>query len=287
MKFPTVFINHGGGPLPLMGRQPDLVKNMQHVVQHLLPETPPSAIVVLSAHFEADPVTITSSKNPSLYFDYYGFPNETYAYEYPAPGDPDLAQHIQNLLGERDIGSILDEKRGWDHGVFVPLMLMYPSANIPVIQVSLDASLDATKNIEIGKALTTLRDDNILILGSGYTFHNMEALFNPSPNTIHASRDFNQWLKSVILLPDQSKDETPVKERLPGLHHQRMKELQHWEKAPGARISHPREEHLLPLFMVAAAAGETATPKLIYDTTLISNDDSGLTEHAVTGYLFE
>ncbi|KAL3914569.1 MAG: hypothetical protein SGILL_006052 [Bacillariaceae sp.] len=282
MKFPTVFVNHGGGPLPLIGRQPDLVKNMQHVVKNLLPKTPPSAIVVLSAHWDdSDRVSITSSKNPSLYFDYYGFPNETYAYEYPAQGDPDLAHRIHNLLEDQGIESLLDEKRGWDHGVFVPLMLMYPAANIPVVQVSLDSSLDAKKNIDIGKALAPLRNDNVLILGSGYTFHNMAAFFNPSPNTINASRDFNKWLKSTILVPDGSQDDPRT------LYSQRLKELQNWEKAPGARTSHPREEHLLPLFMVAAAAGEIATPKLIYDTTAVANDGAGLSEHAVTGYLFE
>ena len=281
MKYPAVFINHGGGPLPLMGRQPDLVKNMKHVVKNLLPKTPPSAIVVLSAHWESEPVTITSAAKPSLLFDYSGFPNETYAYEYPAPGDPALAQQIQNFLEQQGIESLLDDERGLDHGVFVPLMLMYPAANIPVVQVSLDASLDASKNMDVGKALEPLRDDNILIMGSGYTFHNMEAFFNPSKATVNGSRDFNQWLKSVILPPEETKEDTA------SLYEQRMRELRSWDKAPGARISHPREEHLLPLFMVAAAAGESTTPKLIYDTTASFDQAVGQSDHAVTGYLFD
>lgn len=288
MKYPTVFVNHGGGPMPLMGRQPDLVANMQLIVKKLLPRTPPSALVVLSAHWESDPVSITSSPKPPLLFDYYGFPNETYAYEYPAPGDPALAQQIQDLLEQRGVESLLDNQRGLDHGVFIPLMLMYPAAKIPVVQISLDASLDAAKNIEIGKALAPLRDDNVLILGSGYTFHNMEAFFNPSKATINGSREFNRWLKSVILPPtDAEIADTSTTKHTAELYEQRMKELQFWDKAPGARISHPREEHLLPLFMVAAAAGETATPKLIYDTAVVSNKDPGLSKHAVTGYMFE
>ncbi|KAL3936557.1 MAG: hypothetical protein SGARI_002506 [Bacillariaceae sp.] len=154
---------------------------------------------------------------------------------------------------------------------------MYPAANIPVVQVSLHASLNSAQNMAIGKALAPLRDDNILILGSGYTFHNMEAFFNPSKETVNGSKDFNVWLKSVILPPDDSKGDAT------SLYKQRMKELQNWDKAPGARISHPREEHLLPLFMVAAAAGENATPQLIYDTTVAFDQAVGQSDHAVTG----
>ncbi len=284
MKYPTVFINHGGGPLPLMGRQPNLFKNMQQVATSILPEKPPSAIVVLSAHWESDPISITSSPNPSLYFDYHGFPRETYDYVYPVPGDPELAKRIQTLLAGRGLASRLDEQRGLDHGVFVPLMIMYPSASIPVVQVSLHASLDAQKNIDLGSALAPLRDDDILIIGSGYTFHNMNAFFNPSPKSVSGSRDFNVWLKSVIMMPDEL--DNPTEEQLAKQYERRMEKLRNWEQAPGARISHPREEHLLPLFMVAAAGGELSTPQLIYDTTTDFNGTSGSTEHAVTGYMF-
>jgi 4,5-DOPA dioxygenase extradiol len=293
MKFPAVFINHGGGPMPLMGRQPALVKNMQEVVTKHLPEAPPSAIVVLSAHWEADPIAITSSSNPSMYYDYHGFPRETYEYEYPAPGSPTLARRIQDLLTKQGLECRLDDTRGYDHGVFVPLMVMYPEATIPVVQVSLHKSLDAKTNIDIGKALAPLRDDNILILGSGYSFHNMEAFFHPSAQTVQAARDFNSWLKETILLPsedacaaeemkkDASSDDVLFKQA----YAKRMQSLQDWAKAPGGRLSHPREEHLLPLLMVAAAGGEMSVPTLVYDTTEVVNESSGL-DHAVTGYLF-
>jgi 4,5-DOPA dioxygenase extradiol len=132
MKFPSLFVNHGGGPLPLLGRQPELVKHMKEIVADHLPKVPPKAIVVLSAHWESDPIKITSSPQPSMLYDYYGFPPETYEYKYPAPGSPELARKIQNLLEERGLRSELDECRGFDHGVFVPLMIMFPEVRMLV-----------------------------------------------------------------------------------------------------------------------------------------------------------
>jgi 4,5-DOPA dioxygenase extradiol len=313
MKYPTIFINHGGGPLPLLGRQPDLVEGMKNAVQKYLPKDPssqPSAIVVISAHWESDPISITASSNPSLYYDYYGFPPESYEYKYPAPGSPELAQKIHDLLSNAGIESQLDYKRGFDHGVFVPLMIMYPQAQIPVVQVSLHPSLDAKTHIDIGRALSPLRnsnnDDDILILGSGYTFHNMNAFFNPSPTSIKASNDFNNWLKTTILGNDDDgngnndSEKAASNKKLSSFSStsSMLDELTVWDKkAPGARIAHPREEHLLPLFVVAAAAaggsggdddGSTKST-LIYDTTsatVCDADSEMLTQHAVTGYVF-
>lgn len=284
-------MNHGGGPLPLLGRQPDLVQGMQDAVRRYLPSTtPPSAIVVLSAHWETDPISITSSPKPPLYYDYYGFPAESYKYKYPAPGSPTLASRIHNLLSAADISSQLDDQRGLDHGVFVPLMIMYPNANIPVVQLSLHPSLDAQAHIDVGKALQPLRNDNILILGSGYTFHNMEAFFNPSQATIQASDDFNSWLKSTIL--SSSIVGSDDDDKTFSAFQRRLDKLSKWDDAPGARTAHPREEHLLPLLMVVAAAGDDAKATLIYDTTTnsssrASNDAQEVSQHAVTGYIFE
>lgn len=267
MRYPTLFVNHGGGPLPLLGRQPELVKHMKETVQKWLPTKRPSAIVVLSAHWESNPVKITSSANPSMLYDYYGFPPETYEYKYPAPGNPALASQIRGLLEKRGIASELDAKRGFDHGVFIPLMLMYPDADIPVVAVSLDASLSAQGNMDIGSALEPLRDQGVLILGSGYTFHNMQAFFHPSPQTHQQSSRFNTWLQETIL----SSSTATVGQALP--------KLAEWDAvAPDARHCHPREEHLLPLFMTAAAAGANAKPKLIWSDT---------NEHAVSSFLFE
>ena len=126
MRYPSVFVNHGGGPMPLLGKQPDIVRHFQDVQQKFLPKEPPQAIVVVSAHYESNPIRITSSAKPSMLYDYSGFPPQAYQVQYPAPGSPDLAKRIQSLLTNKGIASELDEKRGFDHGVFIPLKLMYP-----------------------------------------------------------------------------------------------------------------------------------------------------------------
>ena len=188
--------------MPLLGRQPSIANHIQSVRKLYLPkETLPKLIVIISAHWEADPVRISSSPNPHTDFDYHGFPPESYEYSYPAPGSPAFAKKIQNLLDKAGIPNRLDEKRGFDHGVFIPLMLLYPEANIPVVCVSIHGSLDAKANIELGRALAPLIDENgddggVLILGSGYTFHNMQAFFHPSNATYKASVQFNEWLRS-------------------------------------------------------------------------------------------
>ena len=268
MRYPTIFVNHGGGPLPLLGRQPEIVKHFQETVQKWLPAQKPTAIVVFSAHWESSPVRITSASKPSMYFDYYGFPPESYEYTYPTQGHPQLAQKIQDLLANDGIASKLDADRGYDHGVFIPLMMMYPKADIPVVAVSLDASLSAESNIAVGKALSPLRDEGILILGSGYTFHNMQAFFNPSKYTKDQSHIFNSWLQETLKA-------ATVGQALPA--------LAKWEEAPGARVCHPREEHLLPLLMTAAAAGSDAHPKMIWSNT--NDRKCGLSMREVACYL--
>lgn len=274
MRLPALFINHGGGPMPLMGKQPELVRHMKEAVKQYLPrgEEKPKAIVVLSAHWESDPIQITNytttPQPPPLLFDYSGFPAETYNYSYPAPGSPELSQKIQKLLQATGIECQLEHQRGFDHGVFVPLLVMFPNADIPVVSVSLHASLNADRNMQIGQALSPLRDDGVLILGSGYTFHNMTAMLHPDSASQQASRAFNAWLKETLTKTSPAEEERIMKEL-----------LQNWEQAPGARMCHPRAEHLLPLFMVAAAAN-FAPGHLIYD------EQEELTGHQVTGYVF-
>jgi len=124
MRYPAVFVNHGGGPLPLLGRQPALFDHMKEVRSKWLPKNDPDAIIVLSAHWQSNPIKITSSAHPSMIYDYSGFPAETYEYKYPAPGSPDLAHRIKELLDLQGLESELDDQRGFDHGVFVPLMIM-------------------------------------------------------------------------------------------------------------------------------------------------------------------
>ena len=258
-RYPAVFVNHGGGPLPLLGQDPGIASHLGDVRKTWLPKEPPSSIVVFSAHWESDPIKITSSIKPSLYFDYYGFPKEAYDIKYPVPGSPTVANKIHTLLTQAGIPCEKTDDRGLDHGVFVPLLLMYPEAEIPVVQVSLHSDLSPKSNFELGEALRSLRQENVLFVGSGYTFHNMRAFFNPSEDIRQASIGFNNWLKQAVLGDS------------------RRKELSAWKQAPHAQICHPREEHLVPLFVIAGLAGDEASVKLIYDT-----DDT----FAVSSYMF-
>jgi aromatic ring-opening dioxygenase catalytic subunit (LigB family) len=186
-----------------------------------------------------------SSSHPPLLFDYYGFPPHTYELEWPAPGAPDLAKRIGTLLSAAGIESATETKRGFDHGVFVPLKVAYPDANVPTVQLSLQAGLDPKAHLAIGRALAPLREEGVLIIGSGLSFHNMGALKNGRGGP--ASKAFDGWLSSIV---EQSAE-------------RRDAELAAWSMAPSARESHPREEHLLPL-MVAAGAAENDRGKSVF-----------------------
>jgi aromatic ring-opening dioxygenase catalytic subunit (LigB family) len=230
----ALFISHGGGPLPLLGDpgHKELVDVFKSVVAQL---AKPSAIIVISAHWEADKPTITAGSNPPLIYDYSGFPEASYEIEYPAPGEPSLARKIFNALQENDIEAMLDEQRGFDHGLFVPLKIMYPQANIPCVQVSLIDSLNAADHIKLGNALRGLPVNNVLVLGSGFSFHNMKAFFSePSSEQQSLNNAFENWL--IETCSGDGLDEQ-----------EREKRLIHRESAPGARYCQPREEHLLPL----------------------------------------
>jgi aromatic ring-opening dioxygenase catalytic subunit (LigB family) len=214
--------------------------------------TKPGAIIVISAHWEEPVIAITAAASPPLLFDYHGFPAETYEYQYPAPGSPKLAERVEGLLQGAGIDSRLDHQRGFDHGMFVPLMMMYPEADIPCIQLSLAASLDAAEHLRIGQALATLKDENLLILGSGFSFHNMQALMNKNDDSIdQCNQEFETWLAQTC--SDQSLSEQERETRLVG-----------WELAPHARYCHPREEHLLPL-QVCYGVGQSAATTVFQD----------------------
>jgi aromatic ring-opening dioxygenase catalytic subunit (LigB family) len=172
-----------------------------------------------------------------MLFDYYGFPPETYKLSYPAPGSPALAARARNLLSAAKIESSTDDKRGFDHGVFVPQLIIDPKAEIPVVMLSLRNDLDPAGHIAIGKALAPLRDEGVLIIGSGSSYHNLRQFFSGDGR---ASIPFDDWLAETAMQPDAA---------------QRNARLVAWEKAPNARACHPREEHLIPL-MVAAGAAE-------------------------------
>lgn len=242
---PVLFLSHGGGPMPLLGDAShyQLIQFTQKITT-TFPK--PDAILVISAHWEEDKPTITSAVSPPLIYDYNGFPRESYEIKYPAPGAPALASKVLNLLKNAGMDTELDDQRGFDHGVFVPLKLMYPQADIPCVQLSLVNNLQPRQHIQIGKALADLRQENVLIIGSGFTFHNMRAFFSPATKESQTMNTaFEQWLIDTC----SGNQYTEA---------QREQRLINWDSALAARYCHPREEHLLPLLVcygvVSAAA---------------------------------
>lgn len=245
---PVLFVPHGGGPMPLLGEpgHRELTAFLRSASE-LLPR--PKAIVVVTAHWEEKVVTISSKANPGMLYDYHGFPPESYKFTYPASGNPELARSIAELLNGKGIAAQLDSERDYDHGTFVPLMLMYPNADIPVIQISLMSSLDPAQHIAVGRALALLREQGVLILGSGMSFHNMRAFFNANPANQQRSETFDEWLTQTLTSDVFDRDECDAR-------------MISWQSAPEARFCHPREEHLLPLHLcygAGSSAGAKAT----------------------------
>jgi 4,5-DOPA dioxygenase extradiol len=253
MKAQVIYFSHGGGPLPLLGdaSHQAMVTFMRGLPGRL---RKPEAIIVISAHWEEHIATLSGSSTPALFYDYYGFPEEAYEISYPVPGCPSLAERIAKLLNQKQIPAGVDSHRGFDHGLFIPLKLMYPEADIPAIQLSLLRGLDPTRHLSLGKALRELLTDNILVIGSGFSFHNMPAFAwdgSSVPDT--ANDDFQNWLIEVCT------GAMPYAER-----EQRLRE---WEKAPSARYCHPREEHLLPLHVCVGMVDEPGS--LIFDDYIL------------------
>jgi aromatic ring-opening dioxygenase catalytic subunit (LigB family) len=195
----------------------------------------PKAVLVISGHWEMPQPTVNVAERPKLLFDYYGFPEHTYRLKYPVPGAPDLEPRVRSLLAEAGFELGTESKRGLDHGVFVPFLLIYPRADVPIMQLSLQQSLDPALHLAIGRALAPLRDRGILIVGSGMSYHNLAAMFSGRGGEAAAS--FDAWLGEAVQDP-QTRDA----------------KLAAWRTAPGGRESHPREEHLIPLMIAAGAA---------------------------------
>jgi 4,5-DOPA dioxygenase extradiol len=239
---PTVlYLSHGAGPMPLLGDDghKEMIENLKSIAAKI---AKPSAIILVSAHWEEVSPTITHGANPSLIYDYYGFPKQAYEIQYPASGDPNLAFMVFSRLSDKGIESILDDKRGFDHGLFVPLKIMYPQADVPCVQLSLVKGLNPGVHIKIGEALSGLEYENLLVIGSGFSFHNMKAFFAPSTTeTQSMNESFEQWLIETCSNPKIDEIE-------------RTNRLVNWQNAPAARYCHPREEHLLPLHVCYGVA---------------------------------
>ncbi|GAA6133635.1 class III extradiol ring-cleavage dioxygenase [Oceaniserpentilla sp. 4NH20-0058] len=234
VKARTVFLSHGGGPMPLLGDpgHKQLITGLKSLPDKLIT---PKAIVVFSAHWEGETVEITAHDTPQLIYDYYGFPPEAYEIDYPIKGQSSLANSIAKHLNHHAITTHLNNNRGFDHGVFVPLKVMYPQGDIPCVQVSLLNNLDPHVHINIGKALQPLLQQDILFIGSGFSFHNLPDFFQtPTHKSKQANLAFENWLTDTCCNAHLNES-------------QRESQLINWEQAPHARYCHPREEHLLPL----------------------------------------
>lgn len=244
-----LYLSHGGGPLPILGDESHKAM-IDFMLKLSVQLKKPDAILVISAHWEERTATLLGSPKPPMLYDYYGFPEEAYEIIYPAPGNPDLANRIARLFERNRIPAAINWDRGFDHGLFIPLKLMYPKADIPSLQLSLLRGLNPAAHINLGKALRELTTENILVIGSGFSFHNMAAFFGNSRTESDSRNDaFQEWLIEVCTGP--------------GKQEEREDWLVHWESAPNARYCHPREEHLLPLHVCLGMAGKAG--KLIYD----------------------
>lgn len=248
-RFPVYFIPHGGGPWPFMefpkneqGKGPwdDLGQFLRGLDKEI--GRRPKAVLVISGHWENEPVpTVSTAQQPSMLFDYYNFPPHTYELSYPAPGSLDLASRARQLLREAGIDSAEDASRGYDHGVFIPFMLIYPQADVPITMLSLKNTLDFESHVAIGKALEPLRDEDVLIIASGMTYHNMPMFRRADPDHVLEAERFDEWLATAIEEP-----EIAVREE----------RLASWQENPDARACHvPDHDHLVPLFVAAGAAG--------------------------------
>jgi 4,5-DOPA dioxygenase extradiol len=248
-----VYFSHGGGPLPILG-DPGHQAMIEFMTALPAQLTRPDLILVISAHWEESAATLMSAANPPMFYDYYGFPDEAYTITYPAPGSPEDANRISALLHEHGVPTRIDPQRGFDHGLFIPLKLMYPQADIPCLQLSLLRGLNPAAHIALGKALRALENENILVVGSGFSFHNLRAFSWQGTEAPDPANDaFQDWLIETCTSP------MPEAER-----EQRLLE---WEKAPSARYCHPREEHLLPLHVCQGMADKPA--KLIFDDKIL------------------
>ena len=243
---PTYFISHGGGPWPWMEDRLGAMKGLAASLADMPRQigSTPKAVLVISGHWEESAYTVMASPKPPMLYDYGGFPPHTYQIRYDAPGAPALAQRVQALIEAAGLPAASDAQRGFDHGTFVPLYVMYPNADVPVVQLSLRQNFDPLEHVALGRALSSLRSEGVLIVGSGLSYHNLRRL---GPPAAAPSAAFDAWLQATMQAAPAD----------------RVARLAQWESAPAARIAHPREEHLIPL-MVALGAAENEAAACVF-----------------------
>lgn len=239
---PSLFVSHGAPTLILEnGPTCDFLRGLG-----ASPERP-RAVIAVSAHWETKDPSVSAASRPATIHDFHGFPEALYRMKYPAPGSPELAERAAALLTQNGIANHVDAERGLDHGAWVPLMLMYPDADIPVLQLSVQPHRDPAHHLAVGRALAPLRNEGILILGSGGAVHNLRALaWNRHGAPEAWAEGFDDWLVQKV---DRGALDDLVNYR---------------ERATGAVQAHPRDEHFLPLFVALGAAGEKAVGKRIH-----------------------
>jgi aromatic ring-opening dioxygenase catalytic subunit (LigB family) len=242
---PTIYIPHGGGPWHVMDDAfgdaegyAKLTAYLKEVGRRYVRQA--LALLVISAHWEEQVPTVHFGDQPGMLYDYYGFPDFTYTIRWPAPGAPDVAARAEGLLRSGGFSTARENDRGYDHGLFVPLMVACPEADVPVAQVSMVATLDPRTHMAMGEALAPLRDEGVLIVGSGMSYHNLRGLLSGDPRIGPVSQRFDDWLAEAVALPDPE---------------ERGRRLAAWRSAPEAAACHPRSDHLVPLFVAAGAAG--------------------------------
>lgn len=233
-RMPVVFLSHGAPPLaddPVWTRQ-------LFDWSSAMPK--PASVLMISAHWENDPLTVAATRTVPLFYDFWGFPQRYYQVRYPAPGAPKLAAEVESLLSGAGHEVQRDEDRGLDHGAYVPLMEMYPEADVPVLQISMP-TLDPATLFEIGQRLAPLRDQGVLIVGSGFSTHNLREMnwhAGPDGHPPNWSVEFDDWLGQMLEARDV--------DALIGFEH----------SAPAATLAHPRTEHFAPLFVSLGAAAD-------------------------------
>jgi aromatic ring-opening dioxygenase catalytic subunit (LigB family) len=258
---PSLYIPHGGGPCFFMPDPAGIWTGMEAFLRTLPSQLPerPRAILIVSGHWETEGFEFTTALRPPLVFDYYGFPPHTYELSWPAPGEPALGARAAELLRTAGLAAGTDPERGIDHGVFVPLKVAFPDADIPVVEMSLDRGHDPALAWRAGRAIRPLREEGVLIVGAGMSFHNMRAY--RTREATEPSLAFDDWLVDVV-----EGDPAARAERLAG-----------WATAPAARFAHPEEEHLLPL-MVAAGASDGPGTRIFGETVM---------ETMISGFRFD
>jgi aromatic ring-opening dioxygenase catalytic subunit (LigB family) len=263
-RLPTLFIPHGGGPCFFMEPMPGMPADTWDRMAAYLRGIPkalgqrPEAVLVISGHWETEQATVLNTDNYELLYDYYGFPEHTYSLTYPAHGSAPVAARVRELLGQAGIDTDEQYERGLDHGVFIPFKLIYPDADIPIVQLSLLHSLDPAAHFAIGKALAPLRDEGVLIIGSGLSYHNLRYFFRTDATSKAASDNFDTWLGDAITAEPSKREQLLI----------------NWQQAPNALDCHPRSEHLIPL-MVAAGAAVNDAGHIAYNDRVLGKSVSG------------